>query len=53
MELQGVDFRFASSSPRNARVPSIYAVMADTVFPYNSLQTTLQLQFLLTHNTSS
>ena len=37
-ELQGVDFRCASSSPRRAWVPSIYGVMADTVFPCNSLQ---------------
>ena len=52
-ELQGIDFRFAPSSPRFAWVPSIYAVMADTVFPCNSLQTTLQLQFFLTHTSSS
>ena len=52
-ELQGVDFRCASSSPRKAWVPSIYAVMADTVFPRNSLQTILQLQFFLIHISSS
>ena len=39
MELQCADFRYASSSPRTAWVPSIYDVMDDTVTHCNSYNT--------------